>query len=165
MGNRMSMLKYYGCFIVVILLGGVALVGVALGTIPFSEPVIAWLRSFIVYSPAVPAVRKALIVSGSAMIVIAGIYWMLARSCGRRTLELMSDHSALGFFLAALFVVPFSCFELSAMTGCYFFQFQGAASFVLFAAGSVVAVRTRRYRYIAFYLVLFLLLGGLVPPT
>ena len=165
MGNQMSILKYYGCFIAVILLVGGALIGVALGTIPFPELVVAWLRSFIAYSPAVPIVRKSLIVSGCAMIVIAGIYWMMARYCGRRTLELMSDHSALGFFLIALIVVPFSCFELSGITGCYFFQFQGAASFVLFAAGSIVAVRTRRYRYIAYYLVLFLLLGGLVLLT
>ena len=165
MGNRMSMLKYYGCFIVVILLVGGALIGVALGTIPFFEPVVAWLRSFIAYSPIVPIVRKILVALGSLIILSAIAFKLKMRKQKRWLRDYDSDVLALRCFTLLLIIVPFTCNVLATYTYCDFYFLQCSVSLLFFVTGSLVSIRAKRYRYIFYYFILFIALGGLVPPS
>jgi len=99
------------------------------------------------------------------MVIFAGTWWMAAKLRGKCVPVLMPDLKALPFFLVASFLVPFACLELGVATYCDFRAFQCSASFTLFLSGSLVALRAKRYRYILYYLVSFLFMGSLFPPT
>ena len=132
--------------------------------LPWPEFAIIWLRNFIAYSPKVPFVRMVFCVSGVVLLASAFLYGLSARLCGKCVPVVMSDFSSLRLFLMLLIAVPVLCFVLAAKTNCCFHQFQCSAAFTLFVFGSLIAVRTKRFRYIIYYLVLFLSLGSIVPP-
>lgn len=121
------------------------------------------LGNFIAYSQFVPTFRLVCVIIGCALICCAIIIKILASN--RSSCNLVTDACALKCFLVALIIVPLSCFEMAVITFCDFWQFQCYASFVLFLSGSVIALRVKRYRYIIYYFILFLLFGGLIPPT
>ena len=132
--------------------------------LPWPEFVIVPLRNFIAYSPRVPFVRMVFCVLGGVLLTSAFLYGLSARLCGKCVPVVMSDFSSLRLFLMLLIAVPVLCFVLAAKTNCCFHQFQCSAAFTLFVFGSLIAVRTKRFRYIIYYLVLFLSLGSIVPP-
>ena len=49
------------------------------------------------------------------------------------------------------------------ITYCDFWQLQQFIAVLLSFTGSVVEVRMRHYRYVLYYIILFLLIGGLIP--
>ena len=130
-----------------------------------SASLVVAIRDFIAYSPSVPVVRKILMGCGGMMIVIAVMYGLAAWFLKRRVAVIVSDITALKCFLAALFLIPLICFMLAATASCDFWPFQFSASLMLFMVGSLVAIRTRRHRYIFYYFMQLLLLGGLAPPS
>ena len=132
--------------------------------LPWPEFVIVPLRNFIAYSPRVPFVRMVFCVLGGVLLTSAFLYGLSARLCGKCVPAVMSDFASLRFFLVLLIVVPVLCFVLAAKTYCCFYQFQCSVAFSLFVFGSLIAIRTKRFRYIVYYLFLFLSLGGIIPP-
>ena len=132
--------------------------------LPWPEFVIVLLRNFIAYSPRVPFVRMVFCVLGGVLLTSAFHYGLSARLCGKCVPVVMSDFASLRFFLVLLIVVPVLCFVLAAKTYCCFYQFQCSVAFSLFVFGSLIAIRTKRFRYIVYYLFLFLSLGGIIPP-
>ena len=126
---------------------------------------VAWLSDFILYGSQVPLLRKILVGSGVSVIVIAIACRLAAWRLNKRGIIVVSDAEALPNFLLAMISVPMLCFGFSAATRCDFLDFQAAASLTLFIEGSIVAVRVKKWRYVLYYAALFLLLGGLVPPT
>lgn len=132
--------------------------------LPWPEFAIVSLRNFIAYSPKVPFVRMVFCVSGGVLLAGAFLYGLFVRLCGKRVPTVMSDFASLRFFLVLLIVVPVLCFVIAANTDCCFYRFQCSAAFSLFVFGSLIAIRTKRFRYILYYLSLFLLLGGIIPP-
>ena len=123
------------------------------------------VRDFIAYSPWVPIVRKISIGSGCAIVAIAVAYGAICKLRYAKIVVVMSDDTALFFFLVMLVGVTLLCFELASVTHCDFWQLQQSVAFVLSFTGGLVAVRTKRYRYVLYYILLFLLLGGIIPPT
>ena len=123
------------------------------------------VSDFIAYSPRVPIVRKVSIGSGCVIVAIAFVYGAISRLRSVKVVVVMSDETALVFFLVMLIHVPFLCWSLASITHCDFWQFQSSACFLALVVGSLVAVRTKRYRYILYYAILFLLLGGIIPPA
>ena len=132
--------------------------------LPWPEFVIVPLRNFIAYSPRVPFVRMVFCVLGGVLLTSAFLYGLSARLCGKCVPVVMSDFASLRLFLMLLIAVPVLCFVLAAKTDCCFHQFQCSVAFSLFVFGSLIAIRTKRFRYIVYYLFLFLSLGGIIPP-
>lgn len=122
------------------------------------------LGGFIAYSPQVPLLRKWLIGCGCAVTSAAVVLGIWSKLSKRRVMA-VSDVDTLSYFSWAMFLVPISCFLLTGTTKCDFLPFQSAASLLLFLSGSIVAVRTRRYKRILYYLILMLVFGGLSPAT
>ena len=122
------------------------------------------IRDFIAYNPWVPTVRIILVMSGTLIVVGAIVANLVKRKkhdtgpCG-----IDSDRIALRYLLAAQFLIPFSCFMLAANTYCDFFLFQSSAALLILIVGIVVAVRSRKYRYVFYLLIIFILVTGLVP--
>ena len=121
------------------------------------------LGKFIAYNQFVPMLRLLCVIIGCTFICFAIVIKVIASN--RSSCNLVTDACALKCFLVALTIVPLFCFEMAVFTVCDFWQFQCSASFVLFLSGSVVALRVKRYRYIIYYFILFLLFGGLIPPA
>lgn len=123
------------------------------------------MSEFIAYSPWVPTVRKILFVLGSAVVIMAFSYFMISKFFAVKDVVVMSDRAALFFFLIMLVEVPLLCFGLVSITHCDFWQLQQASSCVIMVMGIVVAVRVQQWRYVFYYVILFLLFGGTSPPT
>jgi len=151
--------RHYGCTTAIVLLAIVAFAW------PWFDVGGHCLGHFIAYSPAVPVVRKVLVALGSAMVIFAASWWIAARFRGKCVPLLMPDIKSLPLFLFTSFLIPFTCLELAVATNCDFRAIQCSASFVISLLGSLVAARTKRYRYILYYLVMFLLMGSFFPPT
>ena len=124
------------------------------------------IRDFIAYNPWVSTVRIILVMSGILIVVGAIVANLVKRKkhdtgpCG-----IDSDRIALRYLLAAQFLIPFSCFMLAANTYCDFFLFQSSAALLILIVGIIVALRSRKYRYIFYLLIIFILVAGLVPST
>ena len=124
------------------------------------------IRDFIADNPWVPTVRIILVMSGTLIVVGAIVANLVKRKkhdtgpCG-----IDSDRIALRYLLAAQFLIPFSCFMLAANTYCDFFLFQSSAALLILIVGIIVAVRSRKYRYIFYLLIIFILVAGLAPHT
>ena len=123
------------------------------------------VRDFIAYSSLVPIVRKILIGSGCAIVAMAFAYGVISKHCSTKVVIVMSDETALFSFIVMLIDVPLLCYELAAITHCDFWQLQQSVALVLSFTGGLVAVRSKHYRYVLYYILLYLLLGGMIPPT
>lgn len=123
------------------------------------------LRDFIAYSPCVPFIRKQLMVLGSVIMAIAFIYGVISRLRHVEGLVVMSDKSALLFLLIIMIDTPLLCWGLAAITFCDFWQLQQSVCCIALIEGIVIAVRTKHYRYVLYYFILFLLFGGIAPAT
>ena len=123
------------------------------------------MGDFIAYSPFVPFVRKLLIVFGSVIVAMAFTYGTISRLRHVEGLVVMSDKAALLFLLVIMIDIPLLCWGLASITFCDFWQLQQSVCCVTLIEGVVVAVRTKHYRYILYYSILFLLLVGIVPAT
>ena len=137
----------------------------ACGVLFEGTSVMTGISEFIAYSPAVPIVRLSFIMLGSLVVVAAFVYWWTCRICNRPVIVYAPDHVVLPVILAAMILVPFLCYALASATRCEFWQFQHGVSFALMVTGCFFSVRTRRFRYILYYLISYLLLGGTCPPT
>lgn len=120
---------------------------------------------FIAYSPIVPVVRKMLVAFGSLIVLSAIVIKLKMQKQKRLLRNCDSDVSALRYFTLLLIIVPFVCNVLAIYTYCDFYFLQCSISLLFFVTGSLVAIRAKRYRYILFYFILFIALGGLVPPS
>ena len=123
------------------------------------------VRDFIAYSSLVPIVRNILIGSGCAIVAMAFAYGVISKLYSTKVVIVMSDETALFLFIVMLIDVPLLCYELAAITYCDFWQLQQSVAFVLSFTGGLVAVRSKHCRYVLYYIVLYLLLGGIIPPT
>ena len=121
------------------------------------------LGYFIAYSPSVSFVRKQLIVFGSVIMAMAVIYGTISRLRHVEGLVVMSDKAALLFLLIIMIDTPLLCWGLASITFCDFWQLQQSVCCVALIEGVVIAVRIKHYRYILYYSILFLLLGGTAP--
>ena len=121
------------------------------------------IYEFVSTSPHVLALRVALMSAGGAMVVAACIAGFIARvKHGKRVPGGEGDHLALRCFAAAMFLVMVLCWSLYDV-GLDASSFQIAAIAFLAMSGSVVAVRTRRWRWIIVYFILFFFFGALLP--
>ena len=125
----------------------------------------AAIGRFIAYSPIVPIVRKSLVALGSLIILSAIAFKLKMRKQKRWLRDYDSDVLALRCFTLLLIIVPFTCNVLAIYTYCDFYFLQCSISLLFFMTGSLVAIRAKRYRYIFYYFILFIALGGLVPPS
>jgi len=123
------------------------------------------VSDFIAYSQWVPILRKVSIGSGCAILVMALGYGAISKLHSAKVVVVTTDETALFFFIVMLIDAPLLCYELASITHCDFWQLQQAVAFVLSFTGALVAVRSKYYRYILYYIILFLLFGGLSPPT
>ncbi|MBR2837820.1 MAG: hypothetical protein IKE55_03470 [Kiritimatiellae bacterium] len=123
------------------------------------------IRDFIAYSPWVPIVRKMSLGSGCAIVAIAIAYGTISKLRSSKVVVVMSDEAALFPLIVVLIDVPLLCCELAVITYCDFWQLQQSVAFVLSFTGSLVAVRSKHYRYVLYYIILFLLFAGLIPPA
>lgn len=123
------------------------------------------VRDFIAYSPWVPIVRKISLGSGCAIVAIAIAYGTISKLCSTKVVVVMSDKTSLFFFIVMLTDVTLLGYELASITCCDFWQLQQSVAFVLSFTGCLVAVRSKHYRYVLYFIILFLLLGGVIPPT
>ena len=123
------------------------------------------IRDFIAYSPWVPIVRKMSLGSGCAIVAIAITYGTISKLRSSKVVVVMSDEAALFPLIVVLIDVPLLCCELAVITYCDFWQLQQSVAFVLSFTGSLVAVRSKHYRYVLYYIILFLLFAGLIPPA
>ncbi len=121
-------------------------------------------RDFIAYSPCVPFVRKQLMVLGSAIMAMAFIYGAISRLRHVEVLVVMSDKSAPLFLLIIMIDTPLLFWGLASITYCDFWQLQQSVSCIALIEGIVIAVRTKHYRYVLYYFILFLF-GGIAPAT
>ena len=121
-------------------------------------------RDFIAYSPCVPFVRKQLMVLGSAIMAMAFIYGAISRLRHVEVLVVMSDKSAPLFLLIIMIDTPLLFWGLASITYCDFWQLQQSVSCIALIEGIVIAVRTKHYRYVLYYFILFLF-GGIAPTT
>ena len=122
------------------------------------------LRDFIAYSPCVPFVRKQLMVLGSAIMAMAFIYGAISRLRHVEVLVVMSDKSAPLFLLIIMIDTPLLFWGLASITYCDFWQLQQSVSCIALIEVIVIAVRTKHYRYVLYYFILFLF-GGIAPTT
>ena len=121
------------------------------------------IYEFVSTSPHVLALRVALIAVGGAMVAAACIAGFIARiKHGKCVPGGEGDHLALRCFAAAMFLVMVLCWSLYDV-GLDASSFQIAAIAFLAMSGSVVAVRTRRWRWIIVYFILFFFFGALLP--
>ena len=125
----------------------------------------AAIGHFIAYSPIVPIVRKILVALGSLIILSAIALKLKMRKQKRWLRDYDSDVLALRCFTLLLIIVPFTCNVLATYTYCDFYFLQCSVSLLFFVTGSLVSIRAKRYRYIFYYFILFIALGGLVPPS
>ena len=125
----------------------------------------AAIGHFIEYSPIVPIVRKILVALGSLIILSAIALKLKMRKQKRRLRDCDSDVLALRCFTLLLITIPFACNVLATYTYCDFYFLQCSVSLLFFVTGSLVSIRAKRYRYIFYYFILFITLGGLVPPS
>jgi len=125
----------------------------------------AAIGHFIAYSPIVPIVRKILVALGSLIILSAIAFKLKMRKQKRWLRDYDSDVLALRCFTLLLIIVPFTCNVLATYTCCDFYFLQCSVSLLFFVTGSLVSIRAKRYRYIFYYFILFIALGGLVPPS
>jgi hypothetical protein len=125
----------------------------------------AAIGHFIAYSPIVPIVRKILVALGSVIILSAIALMLKVRKQKRWLRDCDSDVLALRCFTLLLITIPFACNVLATYTYCDFYFLQCSVSLLFFVTGSLVSIRAKRYRYIFYYFILFIALGGLVPPS
>ena len=123
------------------------------------------ISRFIAYSPSVPMIRKVLVLSGMFVVLGAIVAGLVQKLRDKTQCCIASDKIALRCLLVAQFLIPFSCFMLASQTQCDILCFQSSAALLLLVTGSIVAVRSRMYRYIIYHLLVFILVGGLVPPS
>ena len=123
------------------------------------------LRDFIAYSPCVPFVRKQLMIFGSVIVAIAFIYGTISRFRHVGSVVVISDKLTLIVLIIIMIDVPLLCWGIASITYCDFWRLQQSVSCLALTEGIIIAVRTKHYRYVLYYSILFLLFGGIVPTT